>query len=69
MLCPGMGAGLVRNVTLTVNFEDYVSEGDNHGKKKYVLILTHSYDNPHRVAGALQLATNMKALDIDLDFF
>jgi predicted peroxiredoxin len=38
-------------------------------EKKFVFIITHSYDNPDKVAGALQLATNMKALDIPLDFF
>lgn len=37
--------------------------------KKFVFIITHSFDNPDKVAGALQLATNMKALDIELDFF
>jgi len=38
-------------------------------EKKFVFIITHSYDNPDKVAGALQLATNMKALDIPLDVF
>jgi len=38
-------------------------------KKKFVFIITHSYDNPDKVAGALQLATNMKAFDATLDFF
>lgn len=38
-------------------------------EKKFVFIITHSYDNPDKVAGALQLATNMKALDITLDIF
>jgi predicted peroxiredoxin len=38
-------------------------------KKKFVFIITHSYDNPDKVAGALQLATNMKAFDVNLDFF
>lgn len=38
-------------------------------KKKFVFIITHSYDNPEKVAGALQLATNMKAFDVTLDFF
>jgi predicted peroxiredoxin len=37
--------------------------------KKFVFILTHSYDRPDIVAGAMQLASNMKAFDIDLDFF
>jgi len=31
-------------------------------EKKFVFIITHSYDNPDKVAGALQLAANMKAL-------
>lgn len=38
-------------------------------QKKFVFILTHSYDDPDKVAGALQLATNMKAFDVELDFF
>lgn len=38
-------------------------------EKKFVFIITESYGNPDKVAGALQLATNMKALDIELDFF
>lgn len=38
-------------------------------EKKFVFIITHSYDNPDKVAGALQLATNMKAMDINLDIF
>lgn len=37
--------------------------------KKFVFIITHSYDRPDVVAGALQLASNMKAFDIDLVFF
>ena len=37
--------------------------------KKFVFILTRSYDNPDVVAGAMQLAANMKAFDIELDFF
>lgn len=37
--------------------------------KKFVFILTHSYDRPDIVAGAMQLASNMKAFDIDLVFF
>src|SRR3989304_3499013 len=37
--------------------------------KKFVFILTHSYDRPDLVAGAMQLATNMKAFDMELDFF
>lgn len=38
-------------------------------QKKFVFILTHSYDDPDKVAGALQLATNMKAFDVELDIF
>ncbi len=38
-------------------------------EKKFVFLLTHSYDDPDRIAGALQLATNMKAMDIELDIF
>lgn len=38
-------------------------------KKKFVFIITHSYDSPDKVAGAMQLATNMKAFDVTLDFF
>jgi predicted peroxiredoxin len=38
-------------------------------KKKFVFIITHSYDNPDKVAGAFQLATNMKAFDVSLDVF
>lgn len=38
-------------------------------EKKFVFILTHSYDDPDKVAGAMQLATNMKAFDVELDFF
>ncbi len=37
--------------------------------KKFVFILTQSYDKPDVIAGAMQLATNMKALDIEVDFF
>lgn len=38
-------------------------------KKKFVFIITHSYDNPDKVAGAFQLATNMKAFNVSLDVF
>ncbi|MBF0559737.1 MAG: DsrE family protein [Nitrospirae bacterium] len=37
--------------------------------KKFVFIITHSFDNPEKAAGALQLATNMKAFDVALDVF
>ena len=38
-------------------------------KKKFVFIITQSHENPDKVAGAMQLATNMKAFDVTLDFF
>lgn len=38
-------------------------------EKKFVFIITHSHDRPDIVAGAMQLATNMKAFDMDLVFF
>jgi len=38
-------------------------------EKKFVFVITESYEKPNRVAGALQLATNMRALDIEVDFF
>jgi predicted peroxiredoxin len=38
-------------------------------KKKFVFIITHSYDRPDLAAGAMQLATNMKAFDTELDVF
>ncbi len=37
--------------------------------KKFVFILNHSFDKPDMAAGAMQLAANMKAFDIELDFF
>jgi predicted peroxiredoxin len=37
--------------------------------KKFVFIITDSYDNPDKIAGALQLATNMRAMDTVVDFF
>lgn len=37
--------------------------------KKFVFILTSSFDRPEVPAGAMQLATNMKAFDVELDFF
>ena len=38
-------------------------------EKKFVFILNHSFDKPDVAAGAMQLAANMKAFDIELDFF
>lgn len=38
-------------------------------KKKFVFILTQSYDRPDLVAGALQLAANMWAFETTVDFF
>ncbi len=37
--------------------------------KKFVFILNHSFDQPDHAAAALQLAANMKAFDVELDFF
>jgi predicted peroxiredoxin len=37
--------------------------------KKFVFIITSSHDRPDVVAGAMQLAANMKAFDVELDFF
>lgn len=37
--------------------------------KKFIFIITHSYDRPDMAAGALQLAANMRAFDIEVDFF
>lgn len=37
--------------------------------KKFVFVLTASYDRPDVMAGAMQLAVNMKAFDAELDFF
>lgn len=38
-------------------------------KKKFIFILNSSFDRPDQAAGAMQLATNMKAFDVELDFF
>jgi len=38
-------------------------------EKKFVFIITDSYGNPDKIAGALQLATNMRAMDTTVDFF
>lgn len=38
-------------------------------QKKFVFIITHSHSRPDLAAGAMQLATNMKAFDADLVFF
>jgi predicted peroxiredoxin len=37
--------------------------------RKFVFIITQSYDKPDLVAGAMQLAANMAAFDTGLDFF
>jgi len=37
--------------------------------KKFVFILTSSFDRPDVAAGAMQLAANMKAFDAEIDFF
>lgn len=39
------------------------------GNRKFVFIITRSIQRTDVVAGALQLATNMKAFDVELDFF
>lgn len=38
-------------------------------KKKFVFVITHSFDRPDLAAGALQLAVNMRAFDAEVDFF
>ena len=38
-------------------------------QKKFVFIITQSYDRPDLAAGAFQLAANMRAFDIEVDFF
>lgn len=38
-------------------------------EKKFVFIITESYDNPDKIAGAFQIAANMRAMDIEVDFF
>lgn len=38
-------------------------------EKKFVFIITESYKEPDKVAGAFQLATNMWAMDAQVDFF
>ena len=45
------------------------NKGDDMSEKKFVFILTSSYDRPDMVAGAMQLAVNMKAFDAELCFF
>jgi len=47
----------------------YIDKETIMEKKKFVFIITHSFDRPDLVAGALQLATNMKAFDAEVDFF
>lgn len=37
--------------------------------KKFVFIITSSYDRPDIAAGAMQLAVNMQAFDVQVDFF
>lgn len=38
-------------------------------QKKFIFILNHSTDEPETAAGMMQLAANMRAFDIELDFF
>jgi predicted peroxiredoxin len=37
--------------------------------KKFIFIITESYKEPDKIAGAFQLAANMAALGIEVDFF
>ena len=37
--------------------------------RKFIFVITHSYDRPDLAAGALQLAANMKAFGNEVDFF
>jgi predicted peroxiredoxin len=37
--------------------------------KKFVFLITSAEDRPDVVAGAFQLAVNMKAFEVELDFF
>ena len=37
--------------------------------KKFVFIITQSHETPDVVAGAMQLAVNMAAFDVEIDFF
>jgi len=37
--------------------------------KKFVFIITHSHDKTDTVAGALQVAANMRSFDTEVDFF
>jgi len=43
--------------------------GKDMSEKKFVFIITHSFDRPDLAAGALQLAANMKAFGTEVDFF
>jgi predicted peroxiredoxin len=61
-------AALTEPINKRYRGEQYV-KGENMGARKFVFIITESYDNPDKVAGALQLATNMRAMDITVDFF
>ncbi len=47
----------------------FLTREGNMPDKKFVFIVNHSFDKPDTAAGALQLATNMKAFDAELDFF
>ena len=38
-------------------------------KKKFIFVITHSYDRPDVAAGAFQLAANMRAFETEVDFF
>lgn len=38
-------------------------------QKKFIFIITQSFDRPDMAAGAFQLAANMRGFDIEVDFF
>lgn len=52
------------HITNLIQYKEIIMD-----KKKFVFIITQSYDRPDLVAGAFQLATNMKAFDAEVDFF
>lgn len=49
--------------------QSYMKGDKGVEKKKFVFIITQSYERPDIAAGAMQLATNMKAFDSELDIF
>jgi len=46
-----------------------VEEDTAMSDRKFIFVITHSYDRPDLAAGALQLAANMKAFGNEVDFF